>query len=791
MILHYLKIILRNLQKYRAQSLIAIVGLAFGVACFVPALYWLRYETGYDGFYPDAGRIYRIYSVEKQTGKVNLSVPGILEKKLHEHFPVTAVSTVIIIRNENYRTDDVPHIRLNTLYTDSAFLNVFEQTFLCGDFRQPLQDLRHIILTETVAKRLFGDIENAIGKQVKSTTFRFPPYTVTAVVKDPPPNTNLPFDAIHFPEIQNQMTEYMPEESQWTYFNKQMYVKFHPRTDMKAIAGQLRDFISELGVNKNLELKLLPISDVRHRIDTGLPFTLDFIRLFVVACLLLLFSAFFNYLNLYIGLFRQRFRELRQRAVNGANNLQLLKQLAFELLSNALLAVALAWCFVVLAQPAFSALLDISMTTSQLMTLFIVCGIGVLAILLLAGVIPLWRMSRSASCYQVNEIPNRPSASRRIAVSLQLAISVVFVISTLVVMMQLRYVNRKDLGFDHHGVIQLQLADPQSALGEPLKVLKSKINSIPQIVGITETPFEPQYESELITEIEWEGKSLHARPSFQLIETDASFADIFKLKITHGKWWDTNDRQKIVLNEEAVRVMGLNNPIGAIISMYPGLISSVGNRQKIEYEVVGVVSDFHSLSLRSPIYPAIFTESAWRSHILYIRIIPGQEQNVMKQIAAFLPETHVTLANARLTTLDALYDRLNHSEQTGLKLFTLLAIVCLLVSLFGIYAVAMASTQRRRKEIAVRKVSGAEAFDIVRMFLREYIGLVLIAGIIALPVAYFLMNRWLQSYAYHTVIPWWLLIAVIAGLTAIVLMTVLRRVLKAANQNPANVINEM
>ena len=789
MILHYLKIALRNLQKYRGQSLIAILGLAFGVACFVPALYWLRYETGYDGFYPDAGRIYRIYSVEKQTGKVNLSVPGILEKKLHEHFPVTAVSTVFDIRNENYRTEDVPHIRLNTVYTDSSFLNVFEQTFLCGDFRQPLQDLRHIILTETVAKRLFGDIENAIGKQVKSTTFYFPPYTVTAVVKDPPPNTNLPFDAIHFPEIQNQMTDYMPVESQWSYFNKHLYVKFHPRTDIKAIAGQLRDFTSELGVNKNIELKLLQISDVRHRLDTGLPFTLDFIRLFVVAGLLLLFSAFFNYLNLYIGLFKQRFRELRQRAVNGANDLQLIKQMAFELLSNALLAVALAWCFVVLAQPAFAALLDIEMTTSQMMVLFMVCGIGVLAILLLAGFIPLWRLSRSASCYQVK--PNRPSASRRMAVSLQLAVSVVFVISTLVVMMQLRYINRKDLGFDRHGVIQVQLADTQSTFGEPWKVLKSKIKLIPQIVSVTESPFEPSYESALSTDIEWEGQSLDKQPGFQLIDTDANFADFFKLNLTQGKWWNENDRRKVVLNAEAVRVMGLSNPIGANIRMLSSMITNDGNRQKIEYEVAGVVNDFHSLSLRSPVHPTIFSPQEYSSYILYIRAIPGQEQKVMKQIAALLPEIHASLAETSITTLDVLYDRLNRSEQTGLKLFTLLAVVCLLVSLFGIYAVAMASTQRRRKEIAIRKVSGAEAFDIARMFLREYIGLVLIAGIIALPVAYFLMNRWLQGYAYRTVIPWWLLLTVIAGLTAIVLMTVLRRVLKAANQNPANVINEM
>lgn len=306
--IHYLKIAFRNIVRHKTQSVVAMVGLAFGIACFVPAVYWLRYETGYDGFYPDAGRIYRIYAVEKQSGKVNEKVPGILEMKLHERFPITETSTVFTVEYENYSAENTSHIRLHTLNADSAFFRVFPQVLVSGDLRQPLRDVRHIILSEKVAKQLFGDVENAIGKQVKSTTFFFPPYTVAAVVKNPPTDTNLPFDVIHFPEIQNQMTDYMPVEAQWTYFNKQLYVKFQSHTDMNAFAGQIRDFTSEAGVNTNMELRALPIGDVRHRLNANLPFTLGFIHLCVAAGLLLLCSAFFNFLNLFLGLFRQRLR---------------------------------------------------------------------------------------------------------------------------------------------------------------------------------------------------------------------------------------------------------------------------------------------------------------------------------------------------------------------------------------------------------------------------------------------------------------------------------------------------
>jgi putative ABC transport system permease protein len=173
---------------------------------------------------------------------------------------------------------------------------------------------------------------------------------------------------------------------------------------------------------------------------------------------------------------------------------------------------------------------------------------------------------------------------------------------------------------------------------------------------------------------------------------------------------------------------------------------------------------------------------------MYIRVIPGKEQEVMKRIKTLLSDIDVTMTDARLTPLDELYERLNSSEQAGLKIFVLLAVVCLLISLFGIYAVATASTQHRRKEIAIRKVVGAEAHDIVHLFFREHIVQVIMASVVALPVVYFAMNRWLQGYAYHTDIPWWLLAGVIVAVVAVVLCTVLGQVLKAANSNPADVV---
>ena len=785
MIIHYFKIAFRNMWKYKMQSLSGIFGLAFGLACFVPAVYWMRYETSYDSFYPDAEHIYRVYAVEKQSGKVNEGVSRIFEKKLQEKFPAVEASTVYLIEQENCSVEGIPHVQLRTLYTDSTFFGIFPQEFVSGDSRQPLQVLNNIILTETVAVRLFGNAEKAIGQQVQTKMkSSLPPYTVTAVVKDPPANTNMQFDVIIYHDMIKYFSE-LPEEAQWTMFFMNLYLKLHPETDVDKLAEQMHDFTSRLGVNTNIELRMLPISDVRHQLNTDVPFTLNFIGLFVASGILLLFSALFNFLNLHLDLFRQRIRELRLRSVHGASEGQLVRQMMFELLCAILLALFLACSFVEIIRPAFAGLLNITMELSQLIQIFVVCGIGLMALILFIGFILFWRLSRLSTSPQLEiRITGKP-VLRRMAVTMQLSVSMVFIVAALVVMMQMHFVNQKDLGFDSRGVIQLSGFLDYS--GKIQGALERELATIPQIESITQADFEPRHKSDIytmITDVEWPGKSSFETPAFNVIYTDSRFVETFKLKMVTGEWWHQGETQEIVLNEEAVREMGLSEPEGSIIR-----IPSIDDASvMVEYKVVGVVNDFHTLSLRNRIQPVIFLPSSQASNILYIRVVPGQDQEVMQKIAAILPGIDATLADARLTPVDELYNHLNWSEQVGLKMFSVLATVCMLISLFGIYAVAAAATSRRRKEIAIRKVVGAEAGNIIRMFLREYTLQVIAAGVVALPLAYLVMSGWLQGYAYRMNIPWWLLGGVIVGVIILILLTVFMQVLKAADSNPSEVI---
>ena len=792
MIKHYLKVAFRNMWKYKTQSLIGVFGLAFGLACFVPALYWLRYETSYDSFYPDAEQIYRIYAVEKQLGKMNDLVPVNLGKKLHEQFPAIKASTVIMSETNNCSTEGTPHIQLRTLNTFNSFFDVFPQEFLCGDTRQPLQVRNNIVITETVAVRLFGEVEKAIGQQIQSTFYFFtPPYTVSAVVKDPPSNTNLPFDALIHHDLLSSIAE-IPEDLQWPQFISQTYVRLHPLTVVNDFDKQIHDFTSQVEAIANFEVRLLPVSDVRHRLDTNAPFTPDFMKLFVAAGILLIASALFNFLNLYLDLFRQRIHEFRQRAVHGAKGRQLIVQMLFELTCPTLLSLALALGLVMLSVPYFSALLNIMIEPLHLVYLFTVCGSFVIMMMLLSGILPLWCLIRAAVHDLSKQKSTRRSVLQRLTTSVQLSVSIIFIIAAWVVMLQIRFVSHKDLGFNRTGIIQLSGLTP--FIQRNIRTaLEHELEAIPQIINISTSNFEPRYNAnlvEMVSEVEWPGKAPFVKPAFNIIPTDSRFSETFMLEMLMGKWWDEGETLKIVLNEEAVREMGLNEPIGAIISItdYNTIGEPVEN-----YEVVGVVNDFHTLSLRSRIHPTIFRPS-WSNaqlvsdNILYIHVVPGQEQEVTRRINTILPDIDASFADVRLTPIGELYDGFNRSEQVGLKLFACLAIVCLLISLFGIYAVATASTQRRCKEIAIRKVFGAEVRDIVSLFFREYTLQVIIAGAIALPIAYYAMHQWLQGYAYRTNISWWLLTGVIVAVAAVVMLTVLGQIWKAANQNPAEVV---
>ena len=783
---YYLRIILRLTWKYKTRSMVGLFGLVFGLACLVPATYWLRYETCYDSAYPDADRLYRVYTYDKEAGKDNELVSGILSRELGERIPALANSTLFFIEPTDYKTASEPFVRLRTLFTDSTFLKVFPQRFIAGDAYAPLAVENQIVLTESVAKRLYGGAEAAVGQSLQSIglTQSDPPYTVVAVVKDPPRATNLPFDAFlaHNQISLQKNYEDASGKAIWSFATLRMYARLPEGADPEELTERTRLFPAEAHANKELEVRLLPIKDERYHLNSDVPFTLGFIQLFVIAGLLLLASALFNFLNLHYGLLKLRAREFQLRATHGASRRQLIGQMLFEI--GCLTLVALLFCGLIIVDACrlCSRVAGFEVETGETLLLFAQCGSGLLVIMLLAALPLVWRRASHAFGPQQATV-NQQSDAQRIAVASQLAVSIVFLMATAVVSLQTRYVSQKDPGFDREGILSLvglyPFLDDQTHTA-----LRAELNALPQLVSITDTYFTPKQgatPSDLRTEVEWPGKTPDESPAFNVIPSDERFNEVFKAKLIDGRWLKRGTAREIVINEEARRAMGLENPIGMTINLpYMG--------KESDFRIVGVVGDCHLYSLRSRILPTLFYNSPFPTNTFYLRIANGQEQAAIRWLNERLPRIHPTFAAIEPTPLSVLYDRLGASERAGLRLFAVLAAVCLLVSLFGIYAIASSATRQRRKEIAIRKVFGARTEQIIALFFREFLLLTLLSGVIALPIAYAILLHWLRGYAYRIAIPWWLPIGVLALVAILVLLTVLGQVWKAANGNPAEVV---
>lgn len=564
------------------------------------------------------------------------------------------------------------------------------------------------------------------------------------------------------------------------------YIRFSEHADIQNIEKQLPGFIEKLNTDAQVETRIMPITHIRHELNSDVPFTLNFIGLFVISGALLLFAALFNFMNFHIDMFSQRHRELHLRMVNGASGGELVRQMLVEqgcaVLASVLLGAWLIW----LVRPAFSGLLEIPMEVVPLTILFAGCTFAILVVMLLLGGIAFSRLSKFAMRpASIRENAGR-SWLRHGAITLQLAVSILFIVASLVVMQQMRFVNHKELGLDKNGVLQLTGFTDYG--GKVQAALMQELAKIPQITSISDAYFQPQHTlgaMEQEANVQWEGKASNNQTVFHRIFTDEQFAETFRLKFTAGTYWQKGQRNKVVLNETAVRTMELKEPIGSIIR-----IPSIDDVSKmIEYEVVGVVKDFHALSMRNSIKPMVLLPSDYPNNMIYMRVVPGEEAEAVRRIMDTLRQVDPIVSEAKLTAVGDLYEDLNRTEEVGLDMFSILATISLLLSLCGIYAIATASTRRRRKEIAIRKVMGANLSDIIRIFFREYIAQVVLSSIIAIPLAWWIMQHWLEGYAYRISISGWILLAIVAGTIAMVLLTVFGQIYKAANGNPARVIS--
>ena len=764
MILHYLKIAWRNLLKYRTQTAVNVAGLAVGFACFAFANLWMRYEASFDSHYEAADRMYLVYTqtpIEAQGLSPNVPYP--VSTLLKREFPEVEAACAFTrySKADELELEGQPALESPSIQLDSCFMNFFGIHVLAGtdDF---LYTDGQIALTERTARRLFGTTD-VVGRTVTCNDEKS---TVCAVVSDLP-HSNFSFGFIH------EGAYFRKWQDVWYNGGFEVVVRLAPGVSPRALEEKFRAYAEQTDDRYRKmvgRLRLMPLSEVRQAsFNEERVVSFSYLVLFAAAGGLVILCSLFNHLALFLSRMDIRRRELALRRTCGSSGSGLFAMLTTEYSLLILLSGFFGFVLVELLQPSFQRLSGVEGNVYGESLLYFLMVLALSLVLLLPFVL------RYSSL--------RPERSRsggrlRVMVGLQLFISLLAIFCTAVLMKQLNYLRHTDLGWERHNLAAFTFLYPDGAKDE----IVDRIRQMPFVSRVLTGYFGLLPEGARgVTAIDWEGKPEDLElDGIRTACMDDTLAAFYGVRLAEGEFIRRDaGKGQVMLNESAARLMGVAHPVGMTVTHNGGERSTV----------VGVVRDFHTTAPTVPVQPTLYVRRFdWTSgdHVL-LKYHEGFWPELRHQVDSLFAKDYPEV-NYRLVNVMDEYNAYLKAETLLMRLLAFVSVVCILVSAFGIFSMITLSCERRRKEVAIRKVNGARVSDILGLFAREYLGLLAAAAIVAFPVGYVLMKRWLESYVEQTPVSVWIYIVIFAGMALLVSLCIGWRVWRAANENPAEVV---
>ena len=805
---NYLTIAIRNLMRHKVYSMINIAGLAIGIACAVLLLLYIQHELSYDQFHKNADRIYQVVR-ETRSKDGNTTVgpgtSGPLGPALLEDFPEIE-TTVRTMNNFGWVRSGDRGFNQGITLADAHILDLFRFPLLQGNRETVFREPYSTVITESMAQKFFGD-EDPLGKVITVDQVNLQgDYTVTGVLQDFPGNSSIRFDFLISTVPSHEETQRWWNDWQRTYFARpaQTYAVLREGADPGVLEKKLPEFMARhLGedIQKFNTYYLQPLTRIHlySNVDYGFGAGGDIeqIYLYAVIASIILLIACINFMNLATARASNRAREVGIRKVVGSYRRQLIQQFLGESLLLSFLAMILALVLTGLALPKFNNFMfrDLSLTKDPLAVLPSLVGIT-LIVGLLAGSYPAFFLS----AFQPVEVLKGGVISRGVwfrkgLVVCQFALSILFVISTVVVYNQLMYLSNKKLGFNEEHLVTMPIfthnrfttANREDRLSFRYNVVKQTFLQHPNVLKVTAYRYPVGIRSGALRAVRPEGVR-GSEWRIRVQEIDEDFLDTFEIELIAGRNFASHDAidyldagakpLALLLNEAAVKHLGWTGPVGKQIEWI---------ELKWAGTVVGVVKDFHSQSLREEIGPLAFIIRPSNFWNVAVRIrgedIPKTLTFLEEKWGEFVPDRPFNFAFVD-EQLDQIYQaEIRFGQITGV--FSALAIFVASLGLFGLVSF---TAEQRRKEIGVRKVLGASAWTVIVLLSKEFLKLVGVANLIAWPVAYLVMSDWLQDFAYRVTLgPTTFLLASILVL-GIALATVSSQAIKAARENPVDAL---
>ena len=809
MLKSYLKVAFRNLWKYKGFSAINIGGLTIGIAACLLILQYVSFKLSYDQFNRNVKTVYRVVNDRYQQGKliqhgtITYSAVG---KAMNDDYEEVIQNTKVVPSGEMIITyKDKRLAEDSVFYVENSFFSVFSYPLIAGDKGSVFKDPHAVILSEGLARKVFdyrgSDFSQFIGQIVTLQTDSMP-YKIEGICKNVPGNSHLQFNLLI--SYKTLIAGWPQADYDFTDSDFWHYVQLKPGTDYKTFNAKLGAFSQKhfqgnkiSGSDEKFYLQPLSnahlYSDFEYEIgSTGsatVVWGLLVIALFIIAI------AWVNYINLATARYVERAREVGIRKVVGGLRRQLITQFITESVIVNSIAFVLALGLVFLLQNAFNTLLHTNLSLSYLfirglgghgillgLIVIVVCGI------FLSGLYPAFVLS---SFKPISVLKGKLSSSgkgvvfRKALVIGQFGVTVALMIGSIVVLRQLSFMNNKELGFnmDHVLVVKAPvLTNWDSTYISRINNFKEELKQLAQVKGAATSWNVPGGDIGRSFNVRQADSATTNRFTVRHTGIDYDYLDVYGIKLLAGRNFTPADHNadwdklhNTLINRSAAKLLGFSSPEAAI-----GKAIISGTKR---WDVIGVVEDYHQKSLRYPLEPIRFMPAYNTDSEISVKITAT---DVSKTIAAIKQkyETFFPGNSFDYTFLDERFKRQYENEQLFSKAFVIFAALAIFVACLGLFGLAMFATFKRTKEIGVRKILGASVPDILVLVSKEFLGLVLIASIIAFPVAWYAMTSWLENFAYRITINWWVFAAAGFAALLIAMITVSLQAVKAAVANP-------
>ncbi|MEL6923827.1 MAG: ABC transporter permease, partial [Bacteroidota bacterium] len=734
---HYLKMAFRNFRRHRSSFLINLTGLSTGLACALLISLWVVDELRMDQFHEKDDRLFKVMEHQKYTDRIGTtsSTPGILSRTLRAEFPDFEHVITVMWRNRFTLSKEHLNYHFNGHFVSPDFFHVFTFPLVIGDADEVLKERNACVLSVSAATKLFGSPEQAVGQIVELNHAE--ETMVTGIFEDPPGASSMKFDVVFNYDKFYDENEWLHN---WGSNSPPSFAILKEGAHATTVSAKIADFIKTKEENSNVTLFLKKFSDhyLYGRYENGKPDggRIEYVRLFSMIAIFILLIACINFMNLSTARASRRAKEVGVKKAVGAERQNLIGQYLSESVMVAMLSLMVAMMIVWLFLPSFNELTDKQLTLDFKAPILA----GFLGITLLTGLIAGSYPALYLSSFNpVTVLKGSIQSSwgelwaRRGLVVFQFTLSIIFIVSVIVIYQQIKYVQEKSMGYDREN---LMIFRADGAIDEKRSTFLQEARRIPGVKSISASSTDMLGSRNNTSGLNWPGKDPDLRILFENVSVDYGLLETMGVELKEGRFFSEEfgaDTSKIIFNEAAIAVMGLENPIGETIRLW----------DEHDLEIVGVVKDFHFQSMHNNVRPLFFRYQPDRGWNVLARLEAGRESEAIEGIQAFYEKFNPGFP-FDYQFMDQEYAELYAAEQRVSGLSRYFAGFAILISCLGLFGLAAFTADRKRKEIGIRKVLGASPLQIISLLTKDFTRLVFVAILIGLPLAWYFTSHWLE-----------------------------------------------